>query len=65
VILSSVIPGQPARLNPESIAPQERLEKWIPDSRYAASGMTIALDTRSTRHTDLPVVPIRRGGFRL
>jgi hypothetical protein len=29
------------------------LDKWIPDSRYAASGMT----------TDLPVVPICRRHF--
>ncbi len=35
-----VIPGQPAGLNPESIAPHECEEKWIPDSRCATSGMT-------------------------
>jgi hypothetical protein len=26
--------------NPESIQPLEHSEEWIPDSRYAASGMT-------------------------
>jgi hypothetical protein len=43
---SSVIPGQPAGLNPESMAPWESSEKWIPGSRFACPGMTAPIMSR-------------------
>ena len=38
---TTVIPGQPAGLNPESISPSNRMAPWIPGLRLTAHpGMT-------------------------
>src|SRR2546423_7445260 len=47
---SLVIPGRPAGASPESISTESWL--WIPDSRFAASGMTLVAERNVSRLID-------------
>jgi hypothetical protein len=49
---TTVIPGQPAGLNPESISPSNRMAPWIPGLRLTAHpGMTAENDKQFVRRT--------------